>query len=188
MKRLFAAIKIEADENFLKLYWNLRNSLKHEKIKWVEEENLHLTLKFFGEIYDEKIDPICELIDNSVIDCDSFELQLENVGIFGSSYNPKVIWYGIKLSSELKFLHQTITENLKTIGYYPDRQNFVPHLTIARIKWIDDIDKLKYLLQKYRGETIQKTKIGAVIYYESKLTANGPIYNPVKKFPLKKAR
>jgi len=184
MKRLFVAIKIEADENFLKLYWNLRNSLKHEKIKWVEEENLHLTLKFFGKIYDEKIDPICELIGNSVIDCDSFELQLENVGIFGSSYNPKVIWYGIKQSSELKLLHQTITENLKTIGYYPDRQNFVPHLTVARIRKLNDKKIFQRIIDKQKNGFIQKAEVKKLYLFESILQRKEPIYNVIKEFPL----
>ena len=184
MKRLFVAIKIEADENFLKLYWNLRNSLKHEKIKWVEEENLHLTLKFFDKIYDEKIDPICELIDNSVIDCDSFELQLENVGIFGSSYNPKVIWYGIKQSSELKFLHKKIIENLKTIGYYPDRQNFVPHLTVARIRKLNDKKIFQRIIDKQKNGFIQKAEVKKLYLFESILQRKEPIYNVIKEFPL----
>ena len=184
MKRLFAAIKIIPDEKFLKLYWSLRNSLKHEKIKWVEEENLHLTLKFFGETFDEKIDPICEVLDNSVIDCEPFELQLENVGIFGSSYNPKVIWFGINQSSELQSLHKTITENLKTIGYYPDRQNFVPHLTVARIRKLNDKKLFQKIIDKHKTGLIQKVEIEKLYLFESVLRPKGPIYNVIEEYSL----
>ena len=184
MKRLFAAIKIIPDEQFLKLYWSLRNSLKHEKIKWVEEENLHLTLKFFGETFDEKIDLICEVLDNFVIDCEPFELQLENVGIFGSSYNPKVIWFGINQFSELQFLHQTITENLKTIGYYPDRQNFVPHLTVARIRKLNDKKLFQKIIDKHKTGLIQKIKIKKLYLFESILLPEGPIYNVIEEYSL----
>ena len=68
--------------------------------------------------------------------------------------------------------------SLKT--YRRDNKSFKPHLTIARIKWINDINVLKEYLQKYKAKTIQKTKIEKIIYYESRLTSEGPVYNSIK--------
>lgn len=185
MKRLFAAIKIIPNEQFQNLYWSLRNSLKHEKIKWVEEENLHLTLKFFGETFEDQIDPVCEVLNDSTLECDSFELQLKSLGIFGSSYNPKVIWVGTNHSPGLQCLNKSIVEKLKTIGYFPDRQNFVPHLTIARIRKLNDKNLFQKIIDKNKTGLIQKADVKKLFLFESILSSKGPVYNVIEEFKLK---
>ena len=66
MKRLFAAIKVTPDENFLKIYYGLMKGLHFAKINWVKPENMHLTLKFFGETPEEKIELINNVISESI--------------------------------------------------------------------------------------------------------------------------
>ena len=188
MKRTFIAIDIPASVKLKKLLELLRADFREDKIRWVDPEILHITLSFLGDTSEQQVNYISEQLEKICSGYSSMELHLKEVGVFPNLRKPKVFWVGIERNKLLENLQEEIKVMLHDYGMNRDEKSFNPHLTIARIKWIDDIDKLKYLLQKYRGETIQKTKIGAVIYYESKLTANGPIYNPVKKFPLKKAR
>lgn len=186
MKRIFSAIKIFPDENFLKLYYRLKSGLKHEKIKWVEIENIHITLKFFGETDETKINSIINVFNKATEDFKSFDLEFENVGIFGSSYKPKVIWFGIKNNEQLIKLSNSVNENLISIGYISDRQNFVPHLTVARIKFLNDKKLFQQIIDKNKTIKIQKIKVDKIYLFESILKREGPIYNVIEEFSLKK--
>ena len=115
------------------------------------------------------------------------DLHFKELGVFRNIRKPRVFWIGLERNELLENLQGEIEVMLRNYGINLENNPFSPHLTIARIKRIDDIDNLRYWLKKYRGKTIQKTKIGEVIYYESRLTSNGPIYNSIKKIPLKKA-
>ncbi len=186
MKRIFSAIKIFPDENFLKLYYRLKSGLKHEKIKWVEIENIHITLKFFGETDETKINSIINVFNKATEDFKSFDLEFENVGIFGSSYKPKVIWFGIKNNEQLIKLSNSVNENLISIGYISDRQNFVPHLTVARIKFLNDKKLFQQIIDKNKTIKIQNIKVDKIYLFESILKREGPIYNVIEEFSLKK--
>ncbi len=185
MKRLFLAIKILPTDNFMDVYSSLKNELKHEKIKWVEPYNLHLTLKFFGETEDEKIDSIIEKISESVSRTEQFSFEVEEIGIFGSSYNPKVLWAGISGSKNIINLENLISEGLSEIGYVKDRQNFVPHLTLGRIKYLSDKTLFQLIVDDYKNEYFQEQKIGELYLFESILKKEGPQYSIVKSFHLK---
>jgi 2'-5' RNA ligase len=186
MKRIFAAIKIFPDENFLKLYYRLKSGLKHEKIKWVEPENIHITLKFFGETEETQINSIINVFNKATQDFKSFNPELENVGIFGSSYKPKVIWFGIKNNEQLIKLSNSVNENLIHIGYISDRQNFVPHLTVARIRFLNDKKLFQQIIDKNKTIKIQKIKVDKIYLLESILKREGPIYNVIEEFSLMK--
>jgi len=188
MRRTFIAIEIPASVKLKELLELLRVDFREEKIRWVNPEILHITLSFLGDTSEQQVNYISEQLEKICSGYSSMELHLKEVGVFPNLRKPKVFWVGIERNKLLENLQEEIKVMLHDYGMNRDEKSFNPHLTIARIKWIDDIDKLKYWLQKYKGETIQKTKIGEIIYYESRLTSNGPIYNPVKKFPLKKAR
>ena len=128
--RLFAAIKIHPSPEFLNIYYKLKSGLIDEKIKWVEEENIHITLKFFGETPEDKIPEIITELKEASINSQPFQLHLGNTGIFGSSYKPKVVWFGINPWEELQQLQANIRNQLLNIGYEQGSENFVPHLPL----------------------------------------------------------
>ena len=115
MKRLFAAIKIHPEKAFLDQLHLLENQLRHEKIKWVEDHNIHITLKFFGETEENKILEINSVLQSIADKTNSFELSLQKLGIFGSSYNPKVIWAGIHPYDDLVDIMKGLQKELKSI-------------------------------------------------------------------------
>jgi len=183
MKRLFAAIKIHPDSEFLKSYLELKHLLGHEQIKWVEECNFHLTLKFFGETEERNISSISGVLQKRASVTLSMDLQLSGLGIFGSSYAPKVVWVGIGSNSDLLSLMKNIHADLKSIGFDPDRQNLVPHLTLGRIKSLRD--KVIFTRSIDRFKTISSSPIGVreMILYESILHHEGLEYIVLEKFP-----
>jgi 2'-5' RNA ligase len=185
MRRTFIAIEIPATVKLKELLKLLRVDMIKDKIRWVNPEILHITLSFIGDTTEEQVNYISEQLEKIGSGYSSMELHFKELGVFPNLRKPGVFWIGMERNELLENLQGEIEVMLRNYGINRDDKKFSPHLTIARIKWIDDIDRLKYWLKKYEGETIQKTKIGEVIYYESKLTANGPIYNSIKRFPLK---
>jgi len=184
MKRLFAAIKVYADENLIGIYNNLKSGLRHEKINWVPEQNLHITLKFFGETPNDKIDGICEILDEIAERHQAFKIQLQNIGIFGSSYNPRVIWFGMDQNTAIENLAGDVLKSVEEIGWERDRQNFRPHLTVGRIKLIKDKRYFQQTIDKYKNIPLQLVPIGAFYLIESKLRPQGPVYDVVEEFKL----
>jgi len=183
MKRLFIAIKIDPDQHFIDVYQALRNDLAHEKIKWVPEENLHLTLRFLGEMNENNIDRIIKAIA-VVTSVRQFDFNVQNTGIFGSSYRPKVIWFGTNPKEYLQKLAGSINQSLSRIGYTNDRQNFVPHLTAGRIKELSDKTLFQNIISKYKMQFLQKIKVSEIILFESVLLKQGATYRTVDIFKL----
>lgn len=188
MRRTFIAIEIPVTVKLKGLLELLRVDLREDRIRWVDPEILHITLSFLGDTSEQQVNYISEQLEIIGSGFSSMELNFKELGVFPNLRKPRVFWIGMERNELLENLQGEIEVMLHNYGINRENKPFSPHLTIARIKWIDDVDKLRYWLQKYRGETIQKTKIGEVIYYESNLTANGPIYSSIKKFPLKKVR
>ncbi len=114
-----------------------------------------------------------------------FKFYIKGAGVFGSSYNPKVIWIGIKENKELQKLSMDVLNSMEKIGWARDRQNFVPHLTMGRIKHIADKTKLKELVNKYKDVDIQEENLNEFYLYESILKPQGPIYTILDTFTLK---
>lgn len=184
MKRLFVAIKIKANSNFLDLFDKLKKGLKHEKIKWVEVNNLHLTLKFFGETHEDKVQDIVQALYSGIENHEKFSLQISTLGIFGSRYKPKLIWSGLHNTEPLLKLVRSINNEIDKIGYFQDRQNFVPHLTLGRIKNLSDKNLFQDIISVYKDEYFQKALVMEIYLFESILTREGPIYKVIEKFEL----
>lgn len=185
MKRLFIAVKLIPNDNLLKIYYSLRKALQHEKIRWVPPDNFHLTLKFLGNTHDEKISTISEVIGSSLIPSEPLNLELNNSGVFGSKYKPRVIWFGINENKLLQKLGIGIINNLHDAGFPKDSQNFVPHLTIGRITKIVDKQLFNNEMEKLRNVFLQKVIIDRVILFESIMTSKSPVYNEIESFPLR---
>ncbi len=185
MKRLFAAIKITPDDKFLKLYYRLLKQFEDERIKWVEPQNMHITLKFFGETEENRINGICNVLNNISADHTAFSFFLNNIGIFGSAYKPRVIWFGVENDEPIKLLASDLLIKLETIGFKNDRQNFVPHLTVGRIKELVHKRSFQSKIDKSKDTFIQNVFVNKIYLFESTLTTSGPIYNIVKRFRLR---
>lgn len=184
MKRLFAAIKVEPSEELLSKYYTLKKSLQHEKIRWVKPENIHITLKFFGETPDHHIPAIKLALNAAAKDISPFDFSIQNIGVFGSSYKPKALWYGIEPKDGITQLVSSVFYQLSQIGIEQDRQNFVPHLTIARMNYIEDKKIFQQAIDKNKKCFIQKEEVKFIHLFESILRPDGPVYGVVESFAL----
>lgn len=176
MKRLFAAIKIHPSAQYISLFNEISSSLRHEHIKWVEPENMHLTLKFLGETDEAKIPALCQALESAAAQSKPFTMKIANTGIFGSHYDPKILWFGIEPQGELENLARNIFTELAKCGWEADRQNFVPHLTIGRIRKLKDKPLFQHIISQYNAVEIQEENVKEITLYESILRHEGPLY------------
>jgi len=113
-----------------------------------------------------------------------FTMQLSGTCVFGSRYDPKVIWVGLHHAEPLTDLAINIMEGLKNIGFMPDRQNFVPHITLGRIKMITDLKLFQKTMKKNKDVVIQDCTIDRMMLFESILKREGPEYHVLETYLL----
>ncbi len=184
MKRLFIAVKIEAESNLLRIISTLKAILGDESIKWVDPGNIHLTIAFLGDTDEKRIKTLDLMLKDKCSGFGEFEFFLKGSGLFKNFRDPRVIWAGIESNGELAELHTRIKTGLAETGFRIEERLFRPHLTLGRIKSLKNTDNLKTVLEKYRDVEIQKVNVREVILFESILLQTGPLYKPVTKFGL----
>lgn len=185
MKRLFVAIKIVPEEQFLSVYSSLKRQMVLDKLKWVEPQNFHLTLKFLGNTPPYEIPAISAVLNDVAKKHKPFSFFMDKTGIFGSRYQPRVLWFGSdKPSQYLIALGKDVLDSLDQVGFARDSQNFVPHLTVARIKHIIRKEAFQKVVQKHQNDFIQEVKVDTFYLFESILKPQGPEYKIIRAFKL----
>ena len=183
-KRLFIAIKIDPTEEMLRRIHFFKKNLEQENIHWIKTDHFHMTLKFLGKTPSSQIEEVSRVLRELTMKSPCFEMKIDGIGLFGSQYNPRVIWMGIEPKDRLLELHKKVIKQLATLGIESDRQNFVPHLTIARIRKIYHKDHFKMVMDKSEQGLIQSQKVNKILLYESVLSTRGAEYEIIEEFPL----
>jgi 2'-5' RNA ligase len=184
MKRTFIAIRIEPGEKFIALVEELKESLSGSGIRWVSTENIHLTLAFIGNTTDSEISEIKQILHLSCRNYGSFQLVLQNINLFKSFKDPRVLYLDIRYSETLHKLRSTICNNLIKAGLYKDTRPFKPHLTLGRPKFISDAEILSGIINSRKNDIIQSSVVDKIGYYESILQQEGPVYMLIEEFDL----
>ncbi len=185
MKRLFIAVPVNPGYDYLGKLVLLRNDLRRERIKWVEPHNIHLTLKFLGETVERRIPVIQDSLTTLSGRSFSMIIRLEGSGIFGSRYQPRVLWAGIRPFEPLQKLMAAVHAILETEGFPRDRQNLVPHLTLGRIKEIQDMKHFQDTVKAFGTTCSPEFMLDRIILFESILMKTGPHYIPLSTWILK---
>ncbi len=184
MKRLFCAVKITPTYNIENALHALQEALSKERINWVDPANLHITLKFFGDTSSDQENKIITKLKKTGEESGPFLFDVQGCGSFGPPKSPRVIWLGINRSEGFKELNSMVNKNMQILGYEQDKKEFVPHLTLGRIKNISQHDLLKQMLKSYKDTYFGQFRAGAVYLFQSILRPEGPEYNVVEQFPL----
>ena len=109
---------------------------------------------------------------------------LGGTGIFGSTYQPRVIWLKINDSNGFQTLAGKINEAILPLGFIPDRQNFVPHLTLGRINFLNDKKYFQDIINKYKTFSSEPQMVSEYHLFESKIKPTGPEYTIIKTNPI----
>lgn len=184
MKRIFIAVKVEAEPALLRMFSSIKSLLGTENIKWVDPGNIHLTLAFLGDTEETRIKTLISMLNYKCPGFKEFEFVLAGAGVFKSFADPRVIWAGIRSSDRLSELNGMVVAGLKETGFSIEERPFRPHLTLGRVKSVKNKENLKSVLEKYKESEFQKVQVNEVTLFESILQQTGPVYKPLGKFSL----
>ena len=147
-------------------------------VKAVEEENIHITLKFLGEIPEERTACVAELVRS--IAFKPFTLKFRGVGVFPARSKPSVIWAGVSGdASEMLAVFTMLDRGLKVLGFEPERRPFQPHVTLCRVRSGRNKAQLVEALKDMEDEEFGPLRVEHIRLKKSVLTRNGPIYSNV---------
>lgn len=175
--RVFIAIDVEMNEHINRLYQELRNTGAH--LKMVEPENMHLTLKFLGEVDEGVVEQVKERMREALADASPYTASLKGVGAFPGRQHIKVVWIGFQDGGETVTLSKTIDEHLSPLGFKKER-NFHPHVTIARMKGREGKERVLGVVDAHEHTEFGHVRCSSIILKQSTLTPKGPIYSDVE--------
>jgi 2'-5' RNA ligase len=183
--RTFIAIKIpkEIKDKLTKLENDLRNGVLREAfIKWVKPGNIHLTLKFIGEVDERKLEDIKIGLKKVVREFSPFQVSFSEVGGFPNLRRPRVIWVGVKEGKQtVVSLATKIEDELARYGIEKEKREKSPHITIGRVKRPVVLDSNVVEGLSFEGEPF---KVAEIFLIKSQLTPEGPIYTDITSYRL----
>lgn len=176
MPRLFTAIELpeEIQDELGDLSMPLPGT------RWVDNDNLHITLRFAGDIDKRQAREFAECL--AAIDSGVFQVRLKGVGVFGAK-EPKGIWAGVELSPGLDALHRANERAARAAGLPPETRKFKPHVTIARLNYPKDEAVARFLTRRARFESEPFLVTHFTLLSSKPLTGGGP-YVAEETFPL----
>jgi len=182
-------IAIELSDEIRAALAQIESHLKYSgaDVKWVDEKNIHLTLKFLGEIDEDECGKVKVVLDQIADTTKSFEISVNDIGAFPKIDYPRVIWVGLdKGTAESKLLAERIDEVLSKIGFEKETRPFTAHLTIGRVRSSKNKQALK---EKMGSVGLQETRdkrqvVSSVVLFQSKLSPKGSIYTKLHEVRL----
>jgi 2'-5' RNA ligase len=188
--RLFVAV--ELDDRVKDATAEIADSLRHDlgqqiDARWIPPANLHVTLWFFGEVDQSRVEQTIRALDSPFRE-GAFDLEISGLGAFPPSGPPRVFWLGVTSGGDqLARLHAELTDRLAPIGFPPERRPYSAHLTIARVKehsrgfphW-----QLRDLLHR-RTADAGRCRVDAVTLFRSRVSPKGAAYEALLRVPLK---
>lgn len=148
------------------------------QVSWTKPSNIHLTLKFLGEVEASRIPRVCDALERAAKGIERFEIAVGGVGCFPSIRSPRVLWVGFsEVPEPLKRLYDNIEDELDREGFAREKRKFSPHLTIGRLRGPKNAAHLAELLIE-SGFTAETFKATEVIVMRSELKPTGSIYTP----------
>ena len=156
------------------------------EVRWVEPKNLHVTLKFLGDIPLNDLPQLISAVTQCTRQTHSFDLTFQGIGAFPNSKSPKTIWIGCQEGSEgLIRLAENINEGLFPLGFPKESRRFSPHLTIGRTKKLVQDSSLMPVFTEQQDRLFGSCSVSEVQIFSSELTRHGPIYDELAAIPLR---
>jgi 2'-5' RNA ligase len=153
-----------------------------KRVRWVRPENLHVTLKFIGEVASAKLDGIHSALSTVRTDA-GLDVRFRGLGFFPNEVRPTILWTGLDASTNLQTLAEDIGRAVATEGMASEKHAFVPHLTLARFVRPGLGEKLSVAIQKNSEREFGAFQAREFHLIESKLKPSGAEYTTLASFP-----
>jgi RNA 2',3'-cyclic 3'-phosphodiesterase len=182
-----AFIAITPPETLQQAFANAQGALQRLSLpfRWVKPAQVHLTLRFLGDVAPEAIDPIAQAMQRAVATLTPFALAIQGMGCFPNLARPRVLWMGIHASHDMLLqLHQRLDAELAALGFTPEARPFRPHLTLARGQQRVDSRHLATVLHAYHGQHFGDMLVERVQLMQSQLHRDGAVYTMLRSVTL----
>jgi len=160
-------------------------------IRWVPSRNIHLTLKFLGDVPEEQLESIGQMLGEEAACHQPFEIRISKLGAFPNALKPRVIWLGIEKSTVLGELQQSIEEGTISLGFPRENRRFHPHLTLGRVKRNAshrDIKEISLMLNEQEITNLAVVQVDSVCLFRSDLRPGGAVYSILSTANLQRAK
>jgi 2'-5' RNA ligase len=189
MLRSFIAVELppELQQAIARETAGLRAALPRPLVRWVAPENVHLTLKFLGDVSPANLELLVDALRVEAAQHAAFEAYVGKVGAFPNPRRPRVIWVGFTAQAPLSILQRGVEAVCTRLGYPPEDRRFIPHLTIGRLAQTTsaaDLERACLALQKTNEIGILgRIQVDAIQVFKSDLRPDGPIYTHLHAIP-----
>lgn len=178
-------LAIELAEDLVPKILDVQKEFKktNANIKYVPSQNMHFTLKFFGNIDLDMVEDISMAVEKVIKKYSSFELNIKTCGCFPNMKVIKVLWLGLDEGSPIKDLQKDLDKEFRKLGFKKEK-NFISHLTIGRVKSPKNKQEIRKTIEKLENIEIGQMAVSKICLKKSTLTPQGPIYEDIKVFEL----
>jgi len=156
-------------------------------VRWVPSGNIHLTLKFLGEVSESNLNSLSDIIKNETARHAAFTLTIRGLGAFPSPHRPRIIWVGSEAPLTLSNLQKGIDLGTQKLGYPGEDRSFSPHLTLGRIAQNahpDEVYSISQIFNKYDPGELGQTLVSEIHLFRSDLHPGGAVYTSLMRFSL----
>ena len=182
--RLFIAFPIVLAPEYDPMLAELHRQMANDKIVWSKSEVYHLTLRFLGKTPSVQLPLLREILKEVATKTPSFNLEISKLGVFGHTYKPETLWLGFQEQPILNTMFEMLEKSLVEHGFAPERGHFVPHITLGRIKQVDNKKRFWEAVNNLQPTYNQLIRLDKVILFRSQLEKEGPIYTPLYQYSL----
>lgn len=167
--------------------FELRKELSGVPLRWAPVENMHLTLKFLGDISRVQIPAITEVLQEQVTPIAPIGLSVNGLGAFPNTHRARVIWVGVDVPESLVKLANNIESRLADLGFPREDRAFAPHLTLARVRGHArpvDLARIREALAAAPKPQAAAALADTITFFRSELKPRGSVYNALSQFVL----
>ncbi|MCD4699235.1 MAG: RNA 2',3'-cyclic phosphodiesterase [Phycisphaerae bacterium] len=192
---LRAFLALPLDEVIVERLVEVQRSLASAgaRVRWVGAENLHLTIKFLGDVADEQLPDVCRAAEEVSAQIEPFEFSVASVISVPPAVRlrsrqagaMRMVWVGVdEPAGRLERLHELLEESYADMGFPKENRSFRPHLTLGRVKSGRNVRELRQAVDEIAETAFGIASVNEVIVFSSQLTPDGPVYSPLAKVKL----
>jgi RNA 2',3'-cyclic 3'-phosphodiesterase len=158
-------------------------------VRWVPAENMHLTVKFLGDVSPSNVEFLIQMLRNEAENVHCFSIHLAGLGAYPSLKRPRVLYIGMQAPAGLDALQRGIEASSRRLGYESEERPFSPHLTLGRVKQnvtASEQQKIRHAIEGTQVDVLGTASVDSVHLYKSELQPGGSVYTRLYSAPLKK--
>jgi 2'-5' RNA ligase len=182
--RAFIAVELpeEIHQTLAQVSADLKQKMGELPVRWVAVHNIHLTLKFLGDVSEANVPMLTKIIQMIADGHHCLEISLGSLGAFPNVRRPRVIWVGVQAPEELVSIHRSLDVETTRLGYESDKRPFSPHLTLGRVSRNASPREVRGIGQVLKEEKLGflgAARVSELHLFRSDLKPGGAVYTKV---------